>query len=131
MARHEIIHPDSLRQLQAHVARLEQEVYNTRRRLGAFRCELDDVNGPLRGGCLDENHPGRSTVFNINLGTWDSSANGWDYDLVNTVKAIDHRYDVPYPDAGATGLFEMRASDTYGVIYEVVALDCSSAGACP
>ena len=92
---------------------------------------LLDTAGPgLRGGCLDENHPGRNDPFDIHLGTWSSASNAWVYDLDNTVKAIDHRYDVPYPDAGATGLFEARASDLYGTIYEVVSLDCSSPGAC-
>ena len=83
-----------------------------------------------RGGCLDENHPGRFTLFDIHLGTWNSTTHKWEYDTENTVKATDGRYGVPYPDAGATGLFEPRASDTYGTIWEVVALDCSSPGAC-
>jgi hypothetical protein len=86
----------------------------------------------LKGGCLDENHPGRGVVFHIHLGTWDSvgASPHWNYDLTTTVHAIDWRYGVPYPDAGATGLFEARSSDTYGTIYETVALDCSSPGAC-
>lgn len=82
------------------------------------------------GGCLAEAHPGRSVAFNIYLGTWDSATDGWDYSLAATVKAIDHRYGVPYPVAGATGLFESRKSDLYGTIWECVALDCSSPGAC-
>lgn len=46
MARHEIIHPDSLRMLSAQVQRQQQEIWNLRRRLGAFRCELDDPTTP-------------------------------------------------------------------------------------
>jgi hypothetical protein len=84
----------------------------------------------LVGGCLAEDHPGRSIAFKIYLGTWNSETSSWDYDLTTTVYAIDHRYDMPYPDEGATGLFVKRASDTYGVIYECVSLDCSSPGAC-
>lgn len=84
----------------------------------------------LRGGCLDENHTGRGAVFHIHLGTWDPAIDGWDYDLTKTVHAIDWRYDVPYPDAGATGLFWPRISTTNGVIWEVVSLDCSSPGPC-
>lgn len=84
----------------------------------------------LIGGCLDEDHPGRGTVFDIHLGSWTSSTNKWTYDTTTIHKAIDWRYDVPYPDEGATGLFTPRASDTHGTIYECVALDCSTPGAC-
>ena len=89
--------------------------------------------GGLVGGCLAQNHPGRGVAFNIHLGTWnaaDASGGKWVYEATDTVKAIDWRYAVPYPDEGSTGLFEPRPSDTYGVIYECVALDCLSPGAC-
>jgi hypothetical protein len=82
----------------------------------------------LIGGCLDEDHPGRGIAFDIQLGTWDPANDKWTYG--GTAKAIDWRYDVPYPDAGATGLFEARASDTHGTIYECVALDCDTPGSC-
>ena len=86
--------------------------------------------GPsLIGGCLQVDHPGRKTPFNITLGVWSSAYDEWDYTGA-TAKAIDERYGVPYPDAGATGLFTSHASDTYGTIWEVVALDCSSPGEC-
>lgn len=83
----------------------------------------------LVGGCLDEDHPGRGTAFDMHLGTWNPSTDSWDY-AAGTVTAIDWRYGVPYPDAGATGLFTKRLSDTYGVIYETVALDCDTPGEC-
>lgn len=82
------------------------------------------------GGCLAEDHPGRGTAFNIHLGTWDPAQDKWIYDTDTTVKAIDWRYGVPYPAAGATGLFEPRPSDTYGTIWEVSPLDCESPGEC-
>jgi hypothetical protein len=88
------------------------------------------ISGGLRGGCLAEDHTGRGEPFDIHLGTWDAAQDKWVYDTENTAVAIDWRYDVPQPDEGATGLFEARASDTYGVIYECVALDCSSPGEC-
>jgi hypothetical protein len=85
----------------------------------------------LKGGCLAQNHPGRGIAFDIRLGVWDSAQDKWIYaEAGTTVKAIDWRYGVPYPDAGATGLFESRSSDTYVTLYETVALDCSSPGAC-
>lgn len=82
------------------------------------------------GGCLAENHPGRGLPFNIHLGIWMPSAHRWLYDETSTVKAIDWRHGVPTPDAGSTGLFEARASDSYGAIWEVLDLDCSTPGAC-
>ena len=86
--------------------------------------------GMLIGGCLNEDHPGRGTVFELNLGTWDTADNKWVYASGSPVEAIDWRYDVPYPGEGATGLFEARESDTYGTIWETVSLDCSSPGTC-
>ena len=84
----------------------------------------------LIGFCLAEDHPGRGSSFNVYMGTWDSDDNEWVYDTSTELKAIDWRYGVPYPDAGATGLFTPRTSREYGVIWEVVALDCDSPGAC-
>lgn len=83
-----------------------------------------------RGGCLAEDHPGRGTPFDLHLGTWDPAEDKWVYDTENTVAAIDWRYGVPYPDAGATGLFARRVSDVHGEIWETVALDCESPGEC-
>lgn len=84
--------------------------------------------GGTRGVMLAEDHPGRGLPFDVWLGTWNPATDGWDYDTSETVKAIDWRYDVPYPEECATGLAEARASDTYGTIWEIVALDCSSPG---
>lgn len=84
----------------------------------------------LLGGCLKEDHPGRGEVFDLYLGYWDSDQNEWVYVEEWVVKAIDWRYAVPYPDAGTTGLFTPRPSTTYGTIFECVALDCVSPGAC-
>lgn len=81
--------------------------------------------------CLAENHPGRNTVFEVYMGVWSEANDTWEYpDEVTTYKAIDRRYDVPYPDAGSKGLFTPRKSDTHGVIYENVSLDCSTPGTC-
>lgn len=91
---------------------------------------LDSATG-LVELCLAEDHPGQAVKFNCYFGVWDSSTDDWDYDECSiTVAAIDHRYDVPYPVAGATGLFTPRRSDTYGTIFECVSLDCSSEKAC-
>ena len=84
----------------------------------------------LRGACLGEDHPGRGTPFSVILGDWDAADHIWVYDPNKAAVAIDWRFGVPYPGAGATGLFEARASDTYGTIWEVVALDCTSPGEC-
>ena len=84
----------------------------------------------LRGGCLAENHPGRGVVFNLTLGTWNATQMKWLYNVSPNVKAIDWRYAVPYPDAGATGLFQPKPSVTHGTVWECVALDCDSPGAC-
>lgn len=85
--------------------------------------KTDDM--AMVGGCLAEDHPGRGTVFGIWLGVWDSVNHEWDYTQTGyTEPAVDWRYGVPYPDQGATGLFVPRSSDTYGTIWEVVALDC-------
>ena len=81
----------------------------------------------LRGACLSENHPGRGTPFTITLGIWDSADNEWKY-TGSGAMAIDWRYGVPYPEAGATGLFMPQPSDDYGTIWEVVSLDCTSPG---
>lgn len=86
------------------------------------KCCMDD----LIGGCLYDDHPGRGTAFNIYLGAWNPATDSWVYDCTTTATAIDWRYGVPYPDAGATGLFKCRKSDTYGTIWEVVALDCEA-----
>lgn len=80
----------------------------------------------LIGGCLAENHTGRGEEFDIHLGTWNAGSQKWIYDTENTVVAIDWRYGVPYPEAGATGLFMARASTSNGIIYEAVALDCEA-----
>jgi len=87
-------------------------------------------NTGLTGACLNEDHPGRGTPFEINLGVWDPAQNKWIYSSGEPVTAIDWRYGVPYPAGHATGLFEARTSTTYGIIWECVALGCESPGAC-
>jgi len=82
------------------------------------------------GGCLAEHHPGRGTEFDIHLGHWSSSLHKWVYEASATVPAIDWRHGVPYPSSGATGLFRARPSDEHGIIYETLALDCTSPGTC-
>jgi len=114
--------------------------------------------GGTVGFCLNEDHPGRGILFDVHLGTWDSAVHRWVYageaesessgessasessggtsegnsssSEGDLYKCIDWRYGVPYPLEGATGLGEWRASDTYGKILEVVALDCESPGEC-
>jgi len=98
----------------------------------------------LVGGTLVSDHPGRGHVFCIYLGTWNTDGH-WDYDYKTHYPAIDWRYGVPYPEVGATGLFIARPYSGSGtgtgmdqgcpetgtaskVIYETVALDCSSPG---
>jgi hypothetical protein len=81
--------------------------------------------------CLKVDHPGQATPFACYLGAWDPAIDDWDYSGCATeVTAIDHRWGVPYPDAGSTGLFTPRASEAYGTIYECVSLDCESKEAC-
>jgi len=93
----------------------------------------------LVGACLQEDHPGRGVKFSIKLGEWDPVNTVWVYDQGDVVTAIDWRYGVPFPDAGATGLFikrlwivegEYYEEDEVKDIWEVVALDCSSPGEC-
>lgn len=79
----------------------------------------------LIGAIADEDCPGWKKVFHIRLGVWDPSIDEWEYEEEETVHAKDMRYDVPYPEECSTGLVTPRASDTYGIIYEVVAWDCS------
>lgn len=78
--------------------------------------------------CLAADHPGRGIAMSLYLGEWDG-IDGWDYTGSTAVTGIDWRYGVPYPAAGAKGLFIPRASSLYGTIYECVSLDCSSPGA--
>lgn len=91
--------------------------------------------------CLAENHPGRGIPFDAYLGTWDPSSDKWEYEAgtgtgtgdctgAATVKAIDWRYGMTYPEIGAKGLFVARSSDEHGTVYECVSLDCESSGNC-
>ena len=92
------------------------------------------TTGSLVELMLAENHPGKSIVYRAYLGIWCPNHNDWRYDCTDTsdewVYAIDHRYDVPYPNVGARGLYISRPSDQYGVIYENVNMDCSTPGTC-
>jgi len=77
---------------------------------------------------LAQNHPGRSLEFNVWVGRWDAAAHDWEYDRTTTFRAIDHRYDVPYPAKCSTGLAKWQPSEEHGRIAEIWALDCSSPG---
>lgn len=98
---------------------------------------LDEGEG-LVECCLAENHPGYGVVFEVYVGKWKPTNNGWCYednltgeppalDPTKVKKAIDWRYGTPYPDAGARGLFMRHTGYCDGVFvefYEVVSLDC-------
>lgn len=80
--------------------------------------------------CLAEDHPGYGVVFTVKLMVWDSNNNGHkpDPDDTDTHYAIDWRYGMQYPDAGARGLFVRHRGTCNGSpvdMYEVVSLDCS------
>jgi hypothetical protein len=95
---------------------------------------------PIIGGLglielmLAEDHPGQSIVYKSYVASWCMRDNSWRYDCTETcdhwVYCIDHRYDVPYPDEGARGLYIPRPSYHYGTIFENVSMDCSSEGLC-
>ncbi len=76
----------------------------------------------LRRCCLAENHPGCGQVFDLKLGTWNPSTHAWDYEESASAKGIDwfHSLSGPYPDAGATGNFEPRPSNTHGTLWHLV-----------
>jgi hypothetical protein len=89
----------------------------------------------IRRCCLAENHPGCGEVFNLKLGTWNPATDDWDYEATASAKGIDYWYSVagPYPDAGATGNFIARPSDTYGTLWECVgnmSCDDDACGTC-
>lgn len=83
---------------------------------------------------LAENHPGRGEVFKCRKGTWCADTDDWRFTCTDEcddwVFAKDFRYDVPYPNKGARGLFFPQPSHHYGVIYVCVDLDCTSPGLC-
>ena len=83
---------------------------------------------------LAEDHPGRGEVFKAYVGTWCPNSNNWTYncgdECAEWIWAVDHRFDVPYPNAGARGLFIARTSTFHGIIYENISMDCSSPGTC-
>ncbi len=77
-------------------------------------------------------HPGKDTVFDIYLGTWNPATNDHTYDCDTTFKGIDHYSGVPYPEDYPTGHGLWQDSDTYGKILDVVAMDCTGPGInCP
>jgi len=80
--------------------------------------------------CLAENHPGRGVVFEVYLGTWDPDEHDYCFGG-DPVKAIDWRYEVPYPDAGARGQGYFKTSTAHGRILIPIDMDCESPGACP
>lgn len=79
--------------------------------------------------CLAQDHPGRGKVFDVTIGTWDSSLHDWVFDGP-TVKCIDWHHDGPYPEAGARGYAIRKPSDEYGLILVPVSMDCVSPGSC-
>jgi len=119
---------------QGHPADLSEEVeilYTTAGEvINWFMVETPVESVTLVELCLAEDHPGRGTAFNAYEGVWNPATDGWDYTCGDTVKAIDWRYGVPYPDAGTRGLFTPRISTTYKTIYECVSMDCESPGDC-
>ena len=105
-----------------------------RTKLGTWLA-IPDASHLIRRCCLAENHPGCGEVFDLKLGTWDPSTDSWDYEASASAKGIDYWYSVsgPYPDAGATGNFIARPSDTYGTIWECVgnmSCDDDACGTC-
>jgi hypothetical protein len=113
--------------------------------------EVIPLEGGLVEGCLAEDHPGRGVVFEIYTGTWVPENNGWYYEQSSSgyqggesssglctptgdlKKAVDWRYGMTYPTAGARGLFAKRlgyCEGEYVTMYEVVSLDCESPGEC-
>ena len=74
--------------------------------------------------CLLEDHPGKGVVFDVRVGEWDSTADGWTYSGTAVDKAIDHRYMTEYPEAGSRGTFFPKESTNYGTIYVAVDMDC-------
>jgi hypothetical protein len=96
---------------------------------------------------LSEDHPGCGVVFDVWIAPlWDPTMDGYngDWDLSHATeiwdidgcdgtvkfKAIDKRTGVPEPLKYATGLFVPRVSKQYGIILEVIELDCESPGGC-
>lgn len=119
-------HPADLDEEIEFLQKDDEEVY-----LNWMFVEGSGTGTELTEFCLAENHPGRNTPFNVYKGVWSSGSDLWTYpDTSTTYKAFDRRYGAPFPDAGAKGLFTPRQSDTYGIIYECVSLDCESPGDC-
>lgn len=92
------------------------------------------IHGQIRRGCLAENHPGCGVVFDLKLGTHNPATDDWDYEASASAKGIDHWYsaDGPYPNAGATGWFIAKPSDTYGTLWHGWDISCTedSCGGC-
>jgi hypothetical protein len=89
----------------------------------------------VRRCCLAENHPGCGVVFDLKLGTWNPATDAWDYEATASAHGIDFFYavDFTYPNAGATGNFEPRPSDTYGTLWVAlgnVSCDDDACGGC-
>ena len=92
---------------------------------------LVDEGDRLIECCLAEDHPGYGIVFTVRMMIWDIDNNGHKPNSANTdtYYAIDWRYGMPYPNAGARGLFVKRTGlydGAYVDLYEVVSLDCES-----
>lgn len=92
--------------------------------------QLLDTGPTLQRFCLAEDHPGRGVVFDVYRGTWDSSTHAWTFDTGSTINAIDWFYGASSPTAGARCWGIERPSDSYGIIIEVLEVDCTSPGAC-
>jgi hypothetical protein len=93
------------------------------------------IGSGARRCCLAENHPGCGVVFDLKLGTCNPDTDEWNYEATASAHGIDFWYSVngPYPDAGATGNFEPRPSDTYGTLWHAlgnVSCDDDACGTC-
>jgi len=77
---------------------------------------------------LEEDHPGRGTLFTVWIAVWNPATHAWDYDWDTTYECIDWRTVDSYPDRSATGLGVWRPSNAQGQIVEVVSLDCDAPG---
>lgn len=66
----------------------------------------------------------RSTPYDCLLGVWDPAEDKYCYDNASTVKAIDYRMGPPLAETGWRGMYQPMKSDTYGILYVCVSLDC-------
>ena len=106
-----------------------------RDKLGSWLAVPMATTHTVRRCCLAENHPGCGVVFDLKLGTWNPATDEWDYEATASAHGIDFFYavDFTYPNAGATGNFEPRPSNTYGTLWHAlgnVSCDDDACGTC-